>query len=74
MHHGTRNSRELKVRHYAARLTKINKYLAVFTGLNLNKTIGETEINKIILHSMPNYWGKKDLLQGFILRRDLLMR
>ena len=60
------NKEDIKVkgRRYASHMIKLNEYLDVFMVSNLNKTIGETELNGILLHSMPSIWGKKDFIQG----------
>ena len=58
MKHGVRKPGELMFRHYAAHMVKLNKHLAVFTGSNTDNKNIETEINDILLHSIPNGWGK----------------
>ena len=59
-----RKPHELKVRHYADRMIDLNEYLAVFPGAKASKKIGETELDKIILNSMPNGCIKKAYMQG----------
>ena len=49
-----RKLQALKVRLYAAHMNKIDDYLAVFQYYNMNNKIGNTELNKILLHSIPN--------------------
>ena len=48
-----------------ARLIDLNKYLDSFPGSTLSDTIGVTELNKIILNSMPNSWSKQACVQDF---------
>ena len=43
----------------------MNEYLASFLGTNLDGKIGITELNDILLNSMPNRWSKQDYVQGF---------
>ena len=42
------------MRQYAARLIGFNQYLDALPGAKLSDNIGEKEINKILLNSMPN--------------------
>ena len=55
----------LNIRHYAEHLTELNKHLWFFLGSDNYNNMGEAEINKIIIYSMPNIWIKQDYLQGF---------
>ena len=55
----------LKVRHYVARLIDLNEYLASFPGATMTDTIFVTELNEILLNSMPNIWSKQAYVQGF---------
>ena len=57
--------RSLRVRNYGVRLIDMNKYLASFPGANLDDKIGVTELNKILLNSMPTSWSKQAYTQGF---------
>ena len=58
-------TRSLKVRCYAARLIDLNKYLTSFSGVTLAGEIGVTELNDIILNSMPNICSKPAFFRGF---------
>ena len=58
IHHGVSKPRELMLRRYAAHMVKLSQHLVVFPGSNHNNKNVETEINDIILHSIPNGWGK----------------
>ena len=60
-----KKTRALTERCYAAPLIGINEYLASFLGANLNDKIGITELNKILLISMPNIWSRQAYVQGF---------
>ena len=65
MRGGMETTRDLTVRHYAARLIDINEYLASFPGETLNDKIGVTELNEILLRSMPTRWSRQAYVQGF---------
>ena len=55
----------LTVRRYGARLIDLNEYLASFPGETLTDKIGVTELNKILLNSMPNILSKHAYVQYF---------
>ena len=55
----------LTVRRHAARLIDLNDYLASFPGATLTDKIGVTELNEILIKSMPNRWYKQAYVQGF---------
>ena len=57
--------RGLKVRLYVAFLIGLNKYLDSFPGATLSDKIGVTELNEILLNSMPNSWYNQAYVQGF---------
>ena len=46
-------------------LIDLNKYLTSFPGSNLTDKNDETELNDILLNSMPNRWSKQSHVQGF---------
>ena len=60
-----KKQRALTVRRYAACLIDINDYFASFLGVTLNDKISVTELNKILLNSMPNSWYRQNYVQGF---------
>ena len=60
-----KNPRSLKVRLYAARLIDLNEYLASLSGSTMADKMGITELNEILLNSMPNRWSKQAYVQGF---------
>ena len=62
---GMKKPGDLPVRRYVARIIDINGYLAPFWGANLNDKIGVTELNIILLNSMPNSWSRQACAQGF---------
>ena len=49
----------LKLRRYAERLIDLNEYLDSFPRTTMAGEIGVTEINEVLLNSMPNSWAKK---------------
>ena len=57
--------RSLRVRHYAARLVDLNKYLTSFPGVTLSNEIGVTELDEILLNMIPNRQSKQAYVQGF---------
>ena len=65
MRRGIRNPIKLKVRRYAARLIYINDYLAAFPGAKESEKIGETDLNEILLNSMPNTLSRKSYVHDF---------
>ena len=54
---GMRKPSGLKVRRYVACLIDLNEYLASFPGATFSDKIGVTELNEILLNSMPNSWS-----------------
>ena len=55
----------LTVRRYAAHLIDLKEYLASFWGATLTDNIGVTELNEILLNSMPNSWSIQAYVQVF---------
>ena len=51
---GKKKTRSLTVLRYAACLIDRNEYSASSTGANLTNKIGVTELNEILLNSIPN--------------------
>ena len=58
-------SQELKLRRYAACMIELNENLSSLIVSNASEEIGETELNEIILNSMPNGWSKPAYVQFF---------
>ena len=54
MRRGMRKTHNLKLRCYAACMIDIDEYLYAFQGAKASDKIGETELNEILLNSMPN--------------------
>ena len=54
MHRGMNKPRGLKERHYKARLFDSDEYLDLLPGADLSDKIGVTELNEILLSSMPH--------------------
>ena len=65
MWRGMKKTRSLTVRCYATQLIDLNEYSESFPGATLNDKIGVTELNEILLNSMPNSWSNKSYVQGF---------
>ena len=55
----------LNMLRYTARLTKLNEYIPLFPGPDDSKNIEEEEMNKILLHSVPNPWANQYYLWRF---------
>ena len=47
---------------FAAQLTELNNYLPLFPGSSNSMKMAPDELNKIILHDIPNGWEKKSYL------------
>ena len=47
------------------RLIYLNEYLASFPGATMADKMGVTELNEILLNSMPKIWSKQAYVQGF---------
>ena len=60
-----RNPHELKVSHYLAHMVELNEYLAIFPGSKESDKLRETELNGIILHTIPNGCNMQDYGQFF---------
>ena len=60
-----RKSLNLKVRWYAACLIDINKYLALLPRTNISEKLGGTELNEILINSVPNILSKQAYVQIF---------
>ena len=65
MRRGMKKPCSLNVRRYAARLIDLNEYLASFLGATFPDNIGVTQLNEILLNSMPTSWSKHAYVQGF---------
>ena len=57
---GIRNPHELEVRSYLAHMLQLDDYLAIFPGSQENEKLRETELNGIILHTIPNGCNRQD--------------
>ena len=55
----------LKLRHYAVCLIGFNEYLASFRGATMSYKMCVTELNTILLKSMPDIFSKQAYVQGF---------
>ena len=61
----TKKPRRLKVRRCAAGLSDLNEYLSSFPVATMADNMGLTELNEILLNSIPNSWLEKEYVQGF---------
>ena len=52
-------------KNFAARLTEMNHFLPMFPGSDASKKMEMEELNKILLHEVPNAWAKQSYLQGW---------
>ena len=50
---------------YTDYLVWLNEYLGMFPGGELTDKIGMTELDEILLNSIPNSWRKQAYVQGF---------
>ena len=62
---GMMKNRGLKLRRYTDRMIDLNEYLSVLHGAKLSDEIFETELNRILLNSMPNIWIRQACVQVF---------
>ena len=65
MRRGMKKPLALTVRRYAERLIDLNEYLASFPGATLNDKIYVTELNEILLNSMPDSWYRQAYVKCF---------
>ena len=63
-----RKPRRLKIGHYYADTIDIIEYLSEFPGSKAKDNIGDMELNKTLLNSMPNGRSKQAYVQGFYCR------
>ena len=50
---------------FEAQLMEINNFLPLFPGYDPTKKIPSKELNEILLHAVPNGWGKHSYLRGW---------
>ena len=60
-----RKTHILRVRRYYACIIEPNEHLDEFYRGKASDKIGKTELNKILLNTIPNGWNKKAYIQGF---------
>ena len=53
-------------KHFSARITELKNYLPIFPGSSASKKMTAKELNKILLHAVPDSSGKKFLSIGTI--------
>ena len=50
--------RGILFKRFASRLVELNNYFPIFPGSRAAKKISPEELNKILLHTVPNSWEK----------------
>ena len=50
---------------FDVRLTNINSYLHLLSGSEKINNLNEADLNKILIHAVPNGWAKHSYLQGW---------
>ena len=65
MRHAMRKPQDIPFKIFAARLTELNIYLPLLPGSSAAKKIYSEELKNILLHAVPNLWGKKTYIQGW---------
>ena len=56
--HAMRKPRRISFKHFSTRLMEMNNFLPLFPGLEASKKMSSKELNKILLHAIPNSWVK----------------
>ena len=62
----------MKVRRYSDCMIYLNEQVAAFSGEKASDKIGDTELNKILLKTMPNWWSKNHMCR--VLTEKLLQK
>ena len=65
IHHGLRKTHKLKVVYYGAHMIELNEYFFALPVAKACDNIGYTELNEIILNSIPNECSTQAYMQGF---------
>ena len=65
MRYGMREPCSLNGRSYAARVIDLNECLSLFPGENGGGKTYETELNEILLNSIPKSWSRQVYALGF---------
>ena len=60
-----RKHRDLQFKIFVERLTELNYYLPLLLGLIAAKNIDPKDLNKIIIHAVPNSWAWQSYVQGW---------
>ena len=63
--HAMRKSQIMTFKRFAARFTEMNNFLQLFPGLDVTKKMTHEELNRILLHAVPNEWGKQSYIKGW---------
>ena len=65
MCHAMRKTHTVSFKKVLARLTKLNNYLPPLPGLEEIKNMDKADLDKIMLHTVPNGWANQSYLQGY---------
>ena len=65
MRRAMRKPCEIPFKYFAGRITELNNYPPLFTAYSASKKIPPGELNKILLHTVPNGREKQAYLQGW---------
>ena len=60
-----RKPQSMTFKRFAARFTEMNNFLQLFPGLDVTKMMTHEELNRILLHAVPNEWGKQSYIKGW---------
>ena len=60
-----RQPRKMEFKRFDARLTKMNNFLPLLHGSDVTKNITPEDLNKILLHVVPNAWAETFHIQGW---------
>ena len=57
---------------FDVRLTNINSYLPLLSGSEKINNLNEADLNKILIHAVPNGWAKQSYLQGWYFESNII--
>ena len=65
MRRAMRKPWDISLKRFTTRLTELKNYLLLFPGSSADKKMPPEELNKILLHAVPNGWENQAYLQGW---------
>ena len=65
MRHAMKKPRDVLFKRFSAQMKELNNYLPLFPVPSAAKKMDPEELNKILLHAVPNSWAKKSYIQGW---------